>query len=139
MNNRSLTSLLAGMVLAFILLASGQLQAQSTIEKCNCKYVTIAVDANVACKVNFVFIYPSQQFNDIITVAPGTKIQVPCEEGTEVTIVDCLNRKNYLGADGCVHNFPADAGCCVDACLTMGRDGCYTLEVKPSFLRCRCL
>jgi hypothetical protein len=121
-------------------LLSGNIYAQGGgyIKQCECKYITISVSKDVACKVNFVVIYPTLP-SDLITVAPGQTIEVPCEDGAEITVVDCNFRKNPLGDDGCLRNFPAAAGCCIDACLTKDKNGCPLLEVTPSFLRCRCV
>ncbi len=130
-------SLLAGVVLAIAILASGTLSAQSVIEECNCKAVTVRVAPDVRCKVNLVFIYPERP-SPLVTVAPGTEVRVPCEVGTLVTLVDCLNHKNPLGRDGCLRNFPADVNCCIDACLVKDKAGCYVIEITASARRCLC-
>ena len=140
MSYRSICLRIAGIALMLGVLLSGDIYAQGGgfIKKCECKYITISVAKNVACKVNFVVIYPTLP-SDLITVAPGEEIQVPCEDGAEITVVDCLFRKNPLGPDGCLRSFPAQERCCIDACLTKDEEGCPKLEVTPSFLRCRCL
>lgn len=139
MNNRSLVSLLACMVLAMLLMASSGLHAQSVIKECACDYVTIRVDRAVACKVTLVFIYPDQKFNPAIVVEPGSEVRVRCLAGTEVTVVDCMNHKNPLGADGCLRGFPAATGCCIDACLITDKSGCLLLDINPSAMKCRCI
>ena len=139
MNYRSFYSLVAGMVLALAVLAPGQAQAQSTIDECPCGHVTLSVDANVQCRVDFVFFYPGQPTSTSFTVVPGTQIQVPCQEETEVTVLDCMDHKNYLGVDGCLHNFAAEAGCCVEICMTKDAEGCYQIVATPSSQRCDCL
>ncbi len=85
-----------------------------------------------------VFLYPSHPINYGTTVAPGEEVQLECEKGTVVTVVDCQNHKNLLGPDGCLYNFPADVGCCVDACLTKDADGCLLLDINPSEKKCVC-
>ena len=137
MRNRSIIRL-ASLALLFTALAATRLAAQGgVIAHCTCKYISITVDAKVACKVNVVVIYPGQ-LSPIVTVAPGTSVQVPCEDGCEVTLVDCHNHKNQLDATGCLFNFPADVGCCVNACLGTDAKGCPELVVRAAQGPCPC-
>lgn len=133
---RRCVALFAFLVIA--LFGSANAFAQSTIDECNCKYVTVRVSEKVGCKVTVVFLYPSHPINYGTTVAPGQEVQLECEKGTVVTVVDCQNHKNLLGPDGCLHNFPADVGCCVDACLTKDDNGCLLLDINPSEKKCLC-
>ena len=138
MTYRSILTRLAFMAFALGILISGNAFAQGgVIDKCNCRYITITVAKDVACKVNVVVIYPTLP-SPVVTVAPGTTVQVPCEDGAEVTVVDCHFHKNQLDATGCVYNFPAETNCCIDACLTKDADGCPLLEVKAAE-KCECL
>jgi len=136
MNNRSLFRLsFLTLILGIVISASAFAQG-GVIDKCNCRYITIRVAKDVACKVNVVVIYPTRP-SPLVTVAPGTEVQVPCEDGAEVTVVDCNFHKNQLGPDGCLYNFAAEKECCINACLTKDENGCALLEVTAAE-KCEC-
>lgn len=137
MNNRSLFRHFFMTLILGVVITAGAFAQGGVIDKCNCRYITIRVAPDVACKVNVVVIYPTLP-SPLITVAPGEEVQVPCEDGAEVTVVDCNFQKQQLGRDGCLYNFPADFGCCIHACLTKDDNGCPLLEVKASDQRCVC-
>lgn len=125
---------LACLAAVFGLVAASDLSAQAFgfIDPCKCSDITITVDKSVGCDVGVVVIYPTLP-SPIVTVSPGTSVQVPCEDGAQVTIVNCLIQKQELDATGCIFNLGADFGCCVDACLTIDPvTGCATLNITAA-------
>ncbi len=139
MKRRTIWLRLVCLAAVFGLAAASNLAAQAfgIINPCKCPDIKIRVDKKVGCDVGVVVIYPTLP-SPIVTVSPGTEVLVPCEDGAQVTIVNCLIQKQELDATGCIFNVGADFGCCVDACLTIDPiTGCATLDITPALGPCK--
>jgi hypothetical protein len=124
----------AGALLALSLLsmlAPSMLRAQ--ISACPCATIPLTVQSDVSCRVTFIIHHPSG-LDQTVTVSPGTTVNIPCEVGLKIDVVECGSNPVPVPIGGCLININTDTlpVCCVDVCFQRNGLGCWAVLVRPT-------
>lgn len=104
----------------------------ASAQRCPCDYVSVYVEPGVACSIT---LYPSAPLcrYTTVTVTPGQLTQIACCDDMQIELRGPNGAIVFaLGNPLCYYNFNAGAGCCIDACISIGKGGCPFLHISPA-------
>lgn len=138
MNRRTLIRQVCIVAAAFCALMAVSFPTQASAQiKCACDAVLIASSSNIPCGIPICLLDAAGNIVYCETIKPGADFKMKCSHGGNIAIKDCNGKLVPITQD-CV-TVHISTGCCVYACLFYDDQGCITIKIGPSPVRCRCL
>jgi len=120
------------LILAFFAIPSSTRAQQAD---CRCDHTTIAVDANVNCKVTICYQFSPEGPTFCTTISPGTKGKIPCPV-YEASITTCDGSYVIIGGGPviaiCTPSLSVPGSCCIKACRGTDANGCPLITISPA-------